>query len=150
MANNLENTFFFIITRKGWCPSSGKWAAVNGYICSYWVWECLMSQLCWQHAKIISPNKNPPLSEASYALIVDSMTENGLWVMGKCYSLFCISYGFWFTYSTSMLKDTVCVTVRMSSNIMLSVAPPNQHQWSRTIFRNQRPRAFIWHQDLFD
>ena len=22
--------------------------------------EILMSQLCWQHAKIISPNKNPP------------------------------------------------------------------------------------------
>ena len=34
--------------------------AVNGNISSYWVWKSLMSQLCWQHAKIISPNKNPP------------------------------------------------------------------------------------------
>ena len=35
-------------------------AAVNGNISGYWVWKRLMSQLCWQHAKIISPNKNPP------------------------------------------------------------------------------------------
>ena len=31
---------------------------VNGNISSYRVWKRLMSQLCWQHAKIISPNKN--------------------------------------------------------------------------------------------
>ena len=34
--------------------------AVNGNISDYWVWKRLMSQLCWQHAKIIFPNKNPP------------------------------------------------------------------------------------------
>ena len=34
--------------------------AVNGNNSGYWVWKHLMSQLCWQHAKIISPNKNPP------------------------------------------------------------------------------------------
>ena len=54
------------ITRKGWCPRTGKGQrfmgkeAVNGNISSYWVWKRLMSQLCWQHAKIISLNKNPP------------------------------------------------------------------------------------------
>ena len=31
--------------------------AVNGNISGYWVWKHLMNQLCWQHAKIISPNK---------------------------------------------------------------------------------------------
>ena len=40
-------------------PFMGK-EAVNGYISGYWVWKHLMSQLCWQHAKIIFPNKNPP------------------------------------------------------------------------------------------
>ena len=55
-----------IQTRKGWCPRTGKGQqfvgkeAVNGNLRGYWVWKRLMSQLCWQHAKIISPNKNPP------------------------------------------------------------------------------------------
>ena len=40
----------------------------------------------------------------------------------KCYSLFCISYGFWFTHSTSMLRATICLTKRMLNNSMLSLA----------------------------
>ena len=36
-------------------------ATISGNISGYWVWwEHLMSQLCWQHDKIISPNKNSP------------------------------------------------------------------------------------------
>ena len=44
------------ITRKGWCPRTGKGQrfmgkeAVNGNISGYWVRKPLMSQLCWQHA----------------------------------------------------------------------------------------------------
>ena len=59
-------TFGTELTRKGWCPRTGKGQrfmskeVVNGNISSYWVWKRLMSQLRWQHAKIISPNKNPP------------------------------------------------------------------------------------------
>ena len=33
---------------------------VNGNISGHRVWKRLMSQLCWQHAKIISSNKNAP------------------------------------------------------------------------------------------
>ena len=53
-----------VFTRKGWCPRTGKGqrfmvkVVVTGYVSSDLVWECLMSQLFWQHAKIIFQNKN--------------------------------------------------------------------------------------------
>ena len=48
---------------------SGSWVKkrFNGNISGYWVWKRLMSQLCWQHAKIIFPNKNPLERSNSYA-----------------------------------------------------------------------------------
>ena len=71
-----------IKTRKGWCPRTGKGQrfmgkeAVNGNISGYWVWKRLMNQLCWQHTKIISPNKTHP--ERSKGVInVNSYSHEG-------------------------------------------------------------------------
>ena len=47
------------ITRKGWCPRTGKGQrfmgkeAVNGNICGHWVWKRLMSQLCWKPGIVV-------------------------------------------------------------------------------------------------
>ena len=37
-----------------------------------------MSQLCWQHAKIISPNKNPPERSKGVININSSAHEDGI------------------------------------------------------------------------
>ena len=71
-----------IPTRKGWCPITGKGQrflgkeAVKGNISSYWVWKHLMSQLCWQHTKLISPNKNPP-GQSKGVINVNSYAHGG-------------------------------------------------------------------------
>ena len=54
--------------------------AVNGNISGYWVWKHLMSQLCWQHAKIISPNKNPRVLSMS---IAKPMEVELTWILFK-------------------------------------------------------------------
>ena len=51
--------------------------AVNGNISGHWVWKRLMSQLCWQHAKIISPNKNPPEQSKGVVINVNGLAHEG-------------------------------------------------------------------------
>ena len=73
-----------IFTRKGWCArtrkgqrSMGK-EAVNGNISGYCVWKRLMSQLCWQHAKLISPNKNPPIEARGLSMSIAKAHKGGI------------------------------------------------------------------------